>query len=1058
MQLLVQSARFNETVAAGGTLTAIVAAGTGYEPASPSSAVVAIRVAAADPVTALIEEDGYTVDEGVGTLEIAVSVHVAYGLPRPDKLLMFAVSTKEQPGEGEGNRATVGHDYANVSENIEFEADDYRNNRGFWVARKTVSVRILDDTDDEDVEQFFMLFNREISTPSAVRRVYPSGETCYSEGFGVNTACAHPVLIYDDDGTALGTAPASASDDPGAPLTAEFRDLPPSHDGEAAFTFELAFSVDIEGLSYTTVRDSVLSVTGGRVTQARRLAAPSNRRWGVTVKPAGDAEVTIMVPPTTDCDAAGALCTADGRMLAIGRATLVLGPRAAAQAPPPDLTVRFESVPDTHDGTSPVVFRLAFSEEPANYSYATLRDRTLNVWQGSRLDVRRARRLDAPSNRRWEVTVAPVSKADLTVGLGPTRDCADNGAVCTSDGRRLANMIHKVIKGPPGISVADARVDEAADATVDFAVSLSRAASETVTVQYATSDGTATAGSDYTATSGALTFAPGETAKTVSVPVLDDSHDEGSETFTLTLSNASGGGAWLKDATATGTIENDDPMPQAWLARFGRTVAEQVIDAVQARLGAAPQPGVEVTLAGQRIGYASGSGDGADDTADADRRAAEVRQEREAQAKVAALSDWLQGETGEAGSRAGLQSRVVTERDLLTGTSFALTAGGEGGGVASLWGRGALSRFDGREGDLSLDGEVTSAMIGADWRRDVWTAGLLVSHSRGEGGYRAPEGGGTVSSSVTGLYPYGRYMVNQRVTLWSVAGYGEGTLRLEPEDDTTMETDMSLMMGAVGLRGAVLVAPAGGGPELAVKSDAMAVRTSSEKTKGLAAARADVTRLRLGLEGTWRGIEAGGGTLTPRMEIGVRHDGGDAETGFGLDVGGGLAWSHPANGIAAQVSGRGLLTHEAKGFRDRGIAGSLAWDPGRGSGRGPKLTLTQTMGASAAGGVDALLGRGTLGGLGANDDGDELANRRLELRMGYGFSVLGDRFTSTPELGLALSNGHRDYSLGWRLGLAQRGVNALELKLEATRREKADGAANDNDAEHGIGFRVTARW
>ena len=114
------------------------------------------------------------------------------------------------------------------------------------------------------------------------------------------------------------------------------------------------------------------------------------------------------------------------------------------------------------------------------------------------------------------------------------------------DGRRLSNAIGRVIGGPPSLSVADARVEEAANAVLDFAVSLSRAATETVTVNYATSDGTATAGSDYTEASGTLTFAAGETAKTVSVTVLDDSHDEGEETLRLTLSNVSGGNAWLK--------------------------------------------------------------------------------------------------------------------------------------------------------------------------------------------------------------------------------------------------------------------------------------------------------------------------------------------------------------------------------------------------------------------------------------------------------------------------------------------------------------------------------
>ena len=137
-----------------------------------------------------------------------------------------------------------------------------------------------------------------------------------------------------------------------------------------------------------------------------------------------------------------------------------------------------------------------------------------------------------------------------------------------------------------------------------FTVRLAPEATRAVTVDYQTGDGTAVAGEDYTATSGTLTFAPGETAKTVPVPVLNDAHDEGEETFTLTLSNPQGGNAWLKDAEATGTIENTDAMPEAWLARFGRTVAEQAIEAVEGRFAASRSAGVEVSVAGQRIGGA----------------------------------------------------------------------------------------------------------------------------------------------------------------------------------------------------------------------------------------------------------------------------------------------------------------------------------------------------------------------------------------------------------------------------------------------------------------------
>ena len=310
------------------------------------------------------------------------------------------------------------------------------------------------------------------------------------------------------------------------------------------------------------------------------------------------------------------------------------------------------------------------------------------------------------------------------------------------------------------------------------------------------------------------------------------------------------------------------------------------------------------------------------------------------------MTQWLRGADDEKG-RTGPESRSVTARDLLTGSSFALTAEAASGGLVSLWGRGAVSRFDGREGDLSLDGEVASALLGADWARDRWIAGLMVSRSEGEGSYRG-QGEGTVSSTLTAFWPYGRYAVNDRLTVWGMAGYGAGELTLMPDGQLAMRTGMDLAMGAVGLRGVAVKAPAEGGVELAVKTDAMAVRTSSEKAPGLAAAEADVTRLRLGLEGTWRGLEAGGGTLAPRLEVGVRHDGGDAETGFGLDLGGGLSWTHPASGVSAELRGRGLLTHESRGFRDRGLSGSFAWNPGQGSGRGPKLTLTQTMGASAS--------------------------------------------------------------------------------------------------------------
>ena len=127
-----------------------------------------------------------------------------------------------------------------------------------------------------------------------------------------------------------------------------------------------------------------------------------------------------------------------------------------------------------------------------------------------------------------------------------------------------------------------------------------------VTVDYATAADTgasnqATAGSDYTAVSGTLTFAAGETAKTVSVPVLDDAIDEGREVMRLLLSNPRG--AYLRNVhrRARGIITNDDALQQAWLSRFGRTVGGHVTDAVSGRLVDGLTPGAHATVAGQAV-------------------------------------------------------------------------------------------------------------------------------------------------------------------------------------------------------------------------------------------------------------------------------------------------------------------------------------------------------------------------------------------------------------------------------------------------------------------------
>jgi hypothetical protein len=150
--------------------------------------------------------------------------------------------------------------------------------------------------------------------------------------------------------------------------------------------------------------------------------------------------------------------------------------------------------------------------------------------------------------------------AALTVGSTPGlyRVNLATGAA-TSLGALPAGVEDLALASPGrfAVSAATATVAESA-ASATVSVARTGGANGTATVAYATADGTATAGSDYTATSGTLTFADGETTKTVQVPLLADTADEADETLTLTLS-APGGGASLSTPVAqTVTITDDD--------------------------------------------------------------------------------------------------------------------------------------------------------------------------------------------------------------------------------------------------------------------------------------------------------------------------------------------------------------------------------------------------------------------------------------------------------------------------------------------------------------------
>ena len=422
---------------------------------------------------------------------------------------------------------------------------------------------------------------------------------------------------------------------------------------------------------------------------------------------------------------------------------------------------------------------------------------------------------DSADEADGSVTATVASGTGYTVGSPSTATVAvaDNDAVAT-------NL--------PTFSISDATADENGGGQMVFTVRLDRPVTHTVKVTFTTRESTpvsARHGEDYYSwwqDGLQLPFYPGRTEQRVWVYIYNDNHDEDPETFEAVLSNPTGGTA-IGKGVAVATITNSDPMPAAWLARFGRTAAEQALDGIAGRIAAPRSAGVQGTLAGQALTFGGagpdGSGSGAPGAASHTAALADTGfpgtglrtgsgADRPVLSETAERSEWgtpAFGTTAERFAGSGWEedaygpgaSRPLTLRDALLGSHF--TATGEtdaSGGSLAFWGRAAQSRFDGREGTFSLDGETTTALLGADYARGDWLLGLALMQGDGDGGYtdygKGPqacpddippdmralcdgavrEGDGEVEASLTAALPYAAFQASEGMKLWGLPAFG----------------------------------------------------------------------------------------------------------------------------------------------------------------------------------------------------------------------------------------------------------------------------------------------
>ncbi len=459
----------------------------------------------------------------------------------------FLFSTEE--GTAERNK-----DYRAVDHRIGFRAEDFvlvpRRLGGqdveLWRAVRRIAIEYLGDDEVEGNEDFTVWLEPDSTTPESVTFFEkPLRVIIVDHDLDIDVAIRDPPeRIAENAGqshielSATVRQPETRAVSSGVRLTLEEDSATVPGDVAWARSNSKTVSVDLPASLYRQVEENGVTRWRAVISVTLRIhdddIEEERERFRVRLRKDRQApnDGYIEIDSATN-SARVTIVDDDRRGLVVNPTALDLAPggqgsytAALASAPTADVTVT-ASVPDADAGV--------VSLSPSTLAFAP------ENW-------------GAPQS----VTVTAAADADgRSVEIANTAaggDYADVGPVA------VAVEIAEGAKQPPlpALAVGDAAASEA-DAEIAFAVSLDAASTREVTVRYATGNGTAEAGADFTGTAGVLTFAAGETRRTVDVPVIDDNAAEPAESFSLRLTAPAN--AVLGDALGIGRISDDDALP-----------------------------------------------------------------------------------------------------------------------------------------------------------------------------------------------------------------------------------------------------------------------------------------------------------------------------------------------------------------------------------------------------------------------------------------------------------------------------------------------------------------
>ena len=604
---------------------------------------------------------------------------------------------------------------------------------------------------------------------------------------------------------------------------------------------------------------------------------------------------------------------------------------------------------------------------------------------------------EAPQADTITLSLDPTRVAE---GMGTTTNTATDGVVTTTTQITVAASI------PDGTGTGE-------DLPVTVALATGTGAGS-ATLSLTTDDDPGDGSVSTTST--LITIMPGmRTATgTFMLTVVDDEDTEGDETLVFSGTLGTTVASFNAIANVTLTIVDNDGAPSidAVLPELTRVSVASVIDVLSGR--------IEQVASG-----ASGGGS-----------ASFAGHSSLAQALAANQQGLNDGDLSLLEALAG--SSIALELDG-TGTA-APSAGGQAGssGGIGVWASADYDRISSKDDGLGdWDGSQFSLSVGVDGHVSRSTLiGVAASWSKGSAEFDSDPTLDT-DTSLLGLNPYiGWHSRDGKKTAWGTVGYSSGDF--EQDQQNNLETDLKMTVLAVG--GSTRLAKRAG-LDFDIKGDLSTAELTTDAIGTLPEVKSKAHRARVAVEAGVAEASDSGEHVIWSGALGLRYDGGDGDTGSGLELDGELGWSDRSVSVSGAAN---VLLFHTGDLKEWGLAGLIRYTPSHSKGRNLTFRAQPSYGRGEN-------GSGQLWDQQVKDldeDGGE-PEARLVMDAGWGLAALSGRGLLTPYSGLELSeSGSRVYRLGSRVAID----SVFNIDLAAHRTEDGDSP------EHGIGLQLGMQW